>query len=114
MKKTDIKKLFWGMKCPDCDRNFDDKSFTVMRQEDGLFVLQVKCKKCHKGFGIALLGLDKDELSASINKDFTAAPEDESNDEEARAIDYDDILDAHEFIKNLDENWRRYMEGKKV
>lgn len=113
MKKSNIKKLLASMKCAECAKGFNENSFTVMRQEDGLFVLQVKCKKCSKGFGVAILGLDKNELLASINEDFTGSSEPESSEGEAKAIDYDDILDAHEFIKNLDENWRKFVAKKK-
>ncbi len=113
MKKTDIKKLFGSMKCSICAESFKDKSFTIMRKEDGLFVLQVKCKKCDKGFGIALLGLDKEELLASINEDFAAPTKGEGVDTKSKAIGYDDILDAHEFIQNLDENWQKFMAKKK-
>ena len=112
MKKTDIKKLFKGIKCSLCGKDFDDNSFTIMRKEDGLFVLQVKCKKCCKGFGIALLGLDKKELTASLNET-VAIVNNKCTCQEIGAISYDDILDAHEFIKNLDENWRNFVAKKK-
>jgi len=28
-------------------------------------------------------------------------------------ITYDDVLEAHDFIQNFEENWRRYMEKRK-
>jgi len=112
MKKSDIKKLLASMKCAECSREFQDNSFTIMRQEDGLFVLQIKSRKCQKGFGMAFLGLEKDELLDVINEDFAVAPEVESDAEDVKAIDYDDILDAHEFIQNLDENWKRFVAAK--
>ncbi len=111
VSQKDIQKLLASMRCSKCASNFEEDSFSVMRNEDGLFVLQIKCKKCNKGFGMALLGLDKEEILDSINVDFEKT---EKRSDSPEVIDYDDILDAHEFIQNLEENWKKYMDKKKA
>lgn len=104
MTNTDIKKLLAGMHCSKCKKDFDEDSFRLVRQEDGLFVLQARCLECEKGFGIVIMGLNEDEILNSIK--------DADSHEEADKIGYDDILDAHNYIKNLDENWKLFMETR--
>ncbi len=96
-----------GMKCPRCGEGFDEDSFNIMRNEDGLLVLQVKCEKCEKGFGMALFGLSEDEIKSSFARKHSAGCG-----EEAAAISFDDIIEAHKCIQNLDENWKAFMESR--
>lgn len=102
---TDIKRLLGSLRCSKCGNDFSENSFKIMREEDGLFVLQIKCEKCNKGFGMAFLGLEQDELLNSIKVGYT--PEAKPN-----PINYDDILDAHKYIENLDENWKKFISKK--
>ena len=75
-----------------------------MRQENDLFVVQVTCQKCGKSFGTAFFGhcslnrkdLKKEDLALEIQDG--PAP-----------ISYDDVIDAHNFIKNLEHDWKKYI-----
>ena len=75
------------------------------RKENNLSVLQVVCQNCGKSFGIALLGTcDEKEMAASSQSDLALQVQDGPD-----AICYDDVIDAHNFFKNLDENWEQYI-----
>lgn len=105
MENRDIKRLLDSLICSKCGANFEEDSFKIMRQEDGLFVLQIKCNQCDKGFGMAFLGLEQEELSKSIKVGFQAQVEPDP-------INYDDVLDAHKYIENLEENWKEFISKK--
>ena len=105
MKNTNIKRLLGGMICSECGADFEENSFKTMRKDDGLFVLQIKCKDCDKGFGMAFLGLGEDELLKSVK-----GGADEQD--EPGTINYDDVLDAHNYFKDAEANWSKFVASK--
>ncbi len=101
MKKSKLKKLFSNMCCSQCKSDFDEESINIKREEENLLVLQIVCQKCGKSFGIALLGADEN----SIKED-----EDALTFQECPApINYDDVLDAHNFTEKLEKDWTKYI-----
>lgn len=99
LSKNVCNKLISGLKCSKCSRKFDENSVRVMRFDDGLFVLRVTCENCSKSFGLAFLGLNEEEIMNSVSN-FTKEPE---------PISFDDVIDAHKYIQNLDENWKNFV-----
>lgn len=101
MKKK-IKLLFKNLCCSACKADFDENSIEILRQEDGLSVVHLTCQNCGKSFGVAFLGLSNIELKdedANI-LEVQDGPE---------PINYDDVIDAHRFIKKLDAHWSDYL-----
>lgn len=100
-----IKKLFADLCCSECGAEFDENSVSILREEEGLLVLQVICNNCQKSFGVAILGFnptsfaDKDEDDDDI-LEVQQTPS---------AINYDDVLDAHNFIQGLESDWMKYI-----
>lgn len=101
--KTNIKRLLINMHCSRCRGEFGEDSIKVMRSENGLLVFQVKCNHCKKCFGMALLGINSDELEKSLDMGL------EGRDPDKKPIDYDDVLDAHEFFQGLESDWSKYI-----
>ena len=105
MNNKIVKMLFSDMCCSVCKSDFDENSVFELRKENNLYVLQVVCQNCGKSFGIALLGTcDEKEMVASSQSDLALQVQDGPD-----AICYDDVIDAHNFFKNLDENWEQYI-----
>ena len=102
--KTIFSKLLAGMKCSQCSCDFNENSIRIMRFDDGLHVIRVKCENCEKSFGIAYLGLSEAELEKSYQ---------EVKKKNTKPITIDDVLDAHNYIKNLDENWKEFLRENK-
>ena len=98
-----IKRLLINMQCCRCKSEFSENSIKIMRNEKGLFVFQVKCENCKKCFGMATLGLGAKELIQSLEIDEKPCTN------ELLPISYDDVLDAHIFFQNMDENWSEYI-----
>ena len=94
----DFKKLLNNLNCSQCKADFDENSVTVLKEENNILVVNLKCSKCGKDFGIALLNLT-DKYPKNSFKVI----------EGPKPIDYDDVIDAHKFIKNLDKNWTDYL-----
>ena len=104
MNKKLLNMLFSDMCCSECKSGFNEDSVFVLRQEKNLKVLQIVCQNCGKSFGIALLG-GCDEKESSKSKDDLALQIQDGPD----AICYDDVLDAHNFFSNLDDDWQKYI-----
>ena len=83
-----------------------------MREEDSMLVFKLTCEKCGKTFGVAFLGISDLDLK---NYDGEPAEKDlvlEVQDGPA-PIDADDVLDAHRFIKDLEDGWKKFLDDTK-
>ncbi len=97
MKKK-IKVLFDNLCCSQCKASFDEDSIQIKREEEGLLVTHLVCQHCGKSFGVAFLGLNSIEVKEPLEVQDGPEP-----------INYDDVIDAHRFIKNLDEHWQDFL-----
>lgn len=102
MKKK-IEKLFSNLCCSQCRNSFDKDSITIKRQEEGLTVIGLECKHCGKNFGVAFLGMSDIDVKNYEPLEVTEGPE---------PISYDDVIDAHIFIKKLEKDWNKYLPKK--
>lgn len=93
-----LRVLFDNLCCSACKNGFDENSFEIKRNEDGLLVAHLECKYCGKSFGVAFVGLSDIDVKEPL--EVMQGPD---------PIDYDDVIDAHRFIKNLDEHWQDYL-----
>lgn len=99
MKKK-LETLFANLCCSQCRNNFDEESIIIKREEEGLTVVSLVCKHCGKNFGVALLGFGDIEVKNVEPLEVQEGPS---------PISYDDVIDAHRFIKNLDETWQKHL-----
>ena len=105
MNKKIINILFSDMCCSECKTDFTDDSVFVLRKEKNLTVIQVVCQNCGKSFGIALLGDCEEKKQENFAKSELALQIQDGPD----AINYDDVIDAHNFFKNLDDDWEKFI-----
>ena len=101
-----LKVLFSNLCCSQCKCGFDEHSIEIKRQEKGLMVTHLVCQNCGKSFGVAFVGLSNVEV-----KDENVEPLEIQ--EGPKPISYDDVIDAHRFIKNLDEHWQDHLPKNK-
>lgn len=101
MKKK-LNRLFENLCCSKCRTGFDENSIEIMRAERGLLVTHLTCKNCGQSFGVAFLGIDNIALKNNNDNalEVINGPE---------PISYDDVIDAHRFIQNLDGNWQKHL-----
>lgn len=101
-KKISI--LFKDLCCSRCKSDFDENSVEIIRQEPSLLVVRLVCQHCQKSFGVAFLGVSNLDLKIEDEEDVKLKMK-----EDLPPITADDVLDAHEFIQNLDEHWQQYL-----
>ncbi len=100
--KEKLKVMFENLCCSYCKNGFDEDSIEIKRQESGLLVAHLTCQHCGKNFGVAFIGIS--------NLDIKSEPTEVQ--EGPEAISYDDVIDAHRFIKDLDEHWQEHLPKK--
>jgi hypothetical protein len=105
MKKK-LEVLFSNLCCSQCKNGFDEKSIVIKREEAGLMVTHLECRHCGKKFGIALLGFSNIDVKTDHEKTLPLEVQ-----EGPESINYDDVIDAHRFIKDLDEHWQQHIKG---
>lgn len=103
--KKNIDKLFANLCCSSCGADFTDESIKVLREEDDFSVLQIVCTKCEKSFGIAFLG----ENNLAVKKNISDADLALELQDGPDAVNYDDVINAHRFIKNLGSDWKKHL-----
>jgi len=100
--KIDI--LFKNLCCSRCKSDFDEQSVKLLRQENDVLVVHLSCNNCGKDFGISFLG------TKNLNAQFFDIEKTPLRMiEDMPPISKDDVLDAHKFIKDLDEHWTKYL-----
>lgn len=105
MDKKIVKMLFSDMCCSECKADFTEDSVFILRKEKNLTVLQIVCQNCGKSFGIALLGGCEEKIDNNTALSDAALQIQEGPD----AICYDDVIDAHNFFSNLEDDWQKYI-----
>ena len=70
-----------------------------------MLVTHLVCQNCGKSFGVAFVGINNIEVKTPSDLPLVVQDGPEP-------INYDDVIDAHRFIKNLDEHWQDYLPKK--
>ncbi len=65
-------------------------------------MLHLECRHCDKKFGVAMLGFSDIEVKNGVREPLVVQ-------EGPEPINYDDVIDAHRFIRDLDENWSKHL-----
>lgn len=100
MNKSKLKIMMDNFCCSNCKCDFDEESISVIREEAGLTVVQISCQNCGKSFGIALLGVNELDIKSPEPFELEDCPD---------KITFDDVIDAHNFIKEMEDDWQKYL-----
>ena len=103
MQKT-FSKLLKNLCCSQCKSEFDDNSVTLINKEKEYISLKLHCNCCGKDFGTVFLKLTdtmpEKETDISLTDRRDIPP-----------INSDDVIDAHEQIKDFEENWKKFLKN---
>src|SRR5574344_332567 len=100
-----LSKLFSNMCCSKCGTDFGENSFEILRQEDSMIVFRAICPNCGKSFGVAFLGISNLKVKGRSDEQLTPQMQ-----PCPKPIEADEVLDAHEYIKDFDSNWRDFID----
>lgn len=84
-----VNTLFSGLCCSRCKNNFSKNSFKILEKERDILICNLTCEKCGKDFGEVVLNLNRHAEKHAPLEIIEGPP----------PIDYDDVIDAHRFIK---------------
>ncbi len=113
-----IQEHFTQLHCPYCDRSFTQESVKLIREEEDYWVVKVSCTSCNQSAGIAIVGIEYEEISlkeAAKNKERLKerakdlTPVDEMRFSSKPPITVNDVIEAHRFIKDLGSDWMKYL-----
>ncbi len=86
-----IKTLFSNLCCSKCKNDFTKDSLEIIEQDGDIIVCNLTCERCGKDFGQIIFNFNK-KINQHTPLEIIEGPE---------PISYDDVIDAHEFLKKL-------------
>ena len=89
--QKEIKSLFSGLCCSRCKNDFSKDSIKILEKNNDVMICHLTCEKCGKDFGEIIFNYNR-KASAHAPFKIIEGPE---------PISYDDVIDAHEFIKKM-------------
>ncbi len=135
-----IERLINLLSCSHCGTGFDESCIGLLEVSYDTVMVRIVCKECGKKYVLAFMDLNFSffeatfgaPLEADAFKEDIKKEQNENNiledeefifdklytdykKEDIKTLDkitYDDVLEAHEFIQNFEENWRRYMDKR--
>ena len=100
-----VKLIFSKMVCSCCDNQFTPECVEIIRIEENCAIVKIQCTTCNKNYGIAMVGIEKIEIIPSDNlldAENVLVPD-------LPPITSDDVIDAHNFIDNLGDDWMKHL-----
>lgn len=91
------------MKCTRCENYFEDEDIEILREEGNYTVVRIHCEHCQKNIGIAILGIDKEQMRNTLELNQPDIKQ------ELPPIDYDDVLKARDFFQGLGDDWLKFI-----
>jgi len=142
-EEFNIEKVLPFLFCSQCGCNFDIECAKILATGNDTLIVKVVCKGCGKKYALAFMDLTFPMFAQSypdtnafedesVCENVSCGSENLSDEkycfeEQYSAynmaghiqaknlgkITYDDVLEAHDFIQNFEENWRRYLDKRK-
>ncbi len=88
--QKDIKTLFSGLCCSMCKNEFDINSIKIIKRDCDILLCSLSCAKCGKDFGEVVFNFNRKAHHHNPLEVVEGPP----------PIDYDDVINAHKFIKD--------------
>ena len=109
MEERIVKKLMTSVKCTSCGQNYEMRNVKILGNNQDLYFLQVSCSSCHSRFLITAVINDEnpDIVSDLTNAEFPKF-------KYADALNADDMLDMHSYLKEFDGDFCGLFGYKKV
>jgi hypothetical protein len=104
-----IQEYFQQRVCRFCANPFSSEGIQLLREEPGVLVVRVTCRSCGQPLGVAIVG-----TNPRFQKERPNCPPDWTRKDIDRfaakpAINYDDVLSAHEFFSGLGADWHKHL-----
>lgn len=126
-----IQQYFQKRSCRFCSNHYTAEGIELLREEPGVLVVRVGCASCGRPLGIALVGMNATQSQAQAQGDTLAQcvqaqptparvrqhpPEWTNKDVNKLSgkppINYDDLLNVHEFLDRHASDWSKFLPVK--
>ncbi len=106
-----IQNFFTKMRCNFCSCLLEPEGVELLRQDKSVYIVNVHCVQCEQQMGVAMVGLETGDPADEIRvyEDPELTEEEMERFEQYGRINYDDVLDAHDFFTNLGSDWQKYL-----
>lgn len=90
ISSENIATLFKNLCCSQCKNDFSIEDIKILERHKNILTCHLLCQKCGKDFGKIILNFERKQKKHTPLQLV----------EGAEPISYDDVIDAHNFIKN--------------
>lgn len=104
-----IQNFFTRMRCNFCSHTFSPEDIQLIRQDEGIFIVNVFCNHCGTQNGVAMVGVEVPAGETQYFEDPELTPTEIDRLSDFEPITDNDVLDAHGFFNNLDANWMQMI-----
>lgn len=113
-----VQDYFQRRQCRHCSSLYAADGIELVREEPGAYVVRITCTKCHQPLGTALIGLSNtsDPFANNVpgKPEAPVLPGEWTKRDTDRlsgnpTISYDDVLNAHQFVQSLGNDWAQYL-----
>lgn len=112
-----IQNFFTRMRCNFCSAYLEPEGIQLVREEQGVYVVNIECVHCSRQMGVAMVGLEgvpaqSESLARQTPRKYRDPELSEADLERLSPfapISYDDVLEAHTFFENLGSDWQRHL-----
>jgi hypothetical protein len=110
-----IQNFFTRMRCNFCSHRFSSEDIQLLRQEDGVYIVNVYCNHCRTQNGVAVVGVEMANLEHGQDAERQQRPHPELTEADLqrltafKPISSDDVLDAHTFFNELGHDWMKFI-----
>ena len=87
--QKDIKTLFSGLCCSHCKNEFTKSSIKILEKDGDILLCNLTCEKCGKDFGNVVFNFNRKTEKHPQLEVLEGPP----------PISYDDVIEAHRFIR---------------
>lgn len=104
-----IQNFFTKMRCNFCSHTFAPEDIQLIRQDEGIYIVNVYCNHCSTQNGVAMVGVEMPEGQKAVFEDPELTEEEMIRLADYQPISADDVLEAHEFFSHLGSDWMKFI-----
>lgn len=104
-----IQEYFQQKFCRFCHHAYTEDGIELIRQEPGLIVVRIGCNTCNKPLGVAIVGCNTEAEKPAPKYPPEWTKKDVERLTEAPPITYDDVISAHQFLRDAGGSWSQYV-----
>ncbi len=108
-----IQNFFTKMRCNFCSHSFSPEDIQLIRQDEGIYIVNVYCNHCGTQNGVAMVGVEVPGETVHF-EDPELTEQELERLADFKPISANDVLDAHHFFSNLGDDWMKFIPPERL